>query len=130
MSRAPDAGAMPKKVLVAVPDLLLQSRITGAAKALGIEAVVVATPEDVLIAGKREKPGLIILDLESPRVQADKALVRLRADPDLCATPTLGFYSHVDKRLADRMVQAGLDRAMTRGQFVEKLDEVLRPLAA
>lgn len=128
MASRPIAAPM-AKVLVAVPDLLLQSRITSAAKALGVECVLAATPDDVLIAGKREKPKLIILDLESPRVQADKALARLRADPDLCATPTLGFYSHVDKRLADRMVQAGLDRAITRGQFVEQLEALLKPLS-
>lgn len=121
---------MPKPVLVAVPDLLLQSRITEAAKRAGVAFVIADSPEDVLQQGKAAKPGLVILDLESPRVQAERTLQRLRADPELCAVPTLGFYSHVDKRLADRMVQAGLDRAMTRGQFVEKVEELLRPLAA
>ena len=121
---------MPKKVLVAVPDLLLQSRITSTAQALGVPVVLAATADDVLIAGKREKPALIILDLESPRLQADKTLHRLRADPDLCATPTWGFYGHVQKALAERMVQAGLDRAITRGQFLEQLEQLLKPYAA
>lgn len=117
------------KVLVAVPDLLLQSRIASAAQRLGVAISVANTPDDVLMIGKREKPSLIILDLESPRVAADKTLHRLRADPDLCATPTLGFYGHVNKALADRMVQAGLDRAVPRGQFLEQLDAVLGPYA-
>lgn len=121
---------MPKKVLVAVPDLLLQSRITEAAKRAGVEYVLAATADDVLLAGKRDKPGLVILDLESPRIAAENTLQRLRADAEMCAVPTVGFYSHVDKRLAERMVQAGCDRAMPRGQFVEKLEELLRPLAA
>ncbi|HEV8360110.1 MAG TPA: hypothetical protein VGR28_06620 [Candidatus Thermoplasmatota archaeon] len=120
---------MPRRLLAAVPDLLIQSRITEAAKRAGVECVIAATGDDVLLAGKRERPGLIILDLESPRVNAAATLQRLRADADLCATPTLGFYSHVDKRLADRMVQAGLDRALPRGEFVAKLDELLKPLA-
>lgn len=120
---------MAKRVLIAVPDLLLQSRITEAAKRAGVDFSVAGTPDDVLLLGKREKPGLIILDLESPRINAASTLQRIRADPDLCATPTLGFYSHVDKRLADRMVQAGLDRALTRGQFVEQVEALLKPLA-
>lgn len=119
---------MAKTLLVAVPDLLLQSRITEAARRAGVPVVLASSPDELLAEGRKAKPGLVILDLESPRVQAQLALQRLRADAELCAVPTLGFYSHVDKRLADRMVQAGLDRAMTRGQFVEKLDEVLRPL--
>ena len=120
---------MPKHLLIAVPDLLLQSRITEAARKAGVPFTVAATGDDVLMAGKREKPGLIILDLESPRLQAMATLQRLRADPDLCATPTLGFYSHVQPQVAQRMVQAGLDRAMTRGQFVEQLEKLLAPLA-
>lgn len=120
---------MPRKVLAAVPDLLLQSRITSAAQRLGVPITIANTADDVLIAGKREKPSLIILDLESPRVQADKTLLRLRADADLCATPTWGFYGHVNKALADRMVQAGLDRAMPRGQFLDQLDALLSPYA-
>ena len=120
---------MPGKVLVAVPDLLLQSRITEAAKRVGVELALASTGDEVLQVGRAEKPRLVILDLESPRIQAERTLMRLRADAELCAVPTLGFYSHVDKRLADRMVQAGCDRAMPRGQFVEKVEELLRPLA-
>jgi CheY-like chemotaxis protein len=120
---------MPRAVLVAVPDLLLQSRITAAAQRVGVPCLLASTGDDVLIAGKREKPGLIILDLESPRLQALATLQRLRADPDLCATPTLGFYSHVQPQVAQRMVQAGLDRALTRGQFVEQVEALLKPLA-
>jgi two-component system, cell cycle response regulator DivK len=120
---------MPRKVLVAVPDLMLQSRITEAARRAGVEVVLASSAEEVLTAGRREKPGLVILDLESPRVQADRALQRLRSDPELCAVPTLGFYSHVDKRLAERMVQAGCDRAIPRGQFVDQLEAILKPFA-
>jgi len=121
---------MAKTVLVAVPDLLLQSRILDAAKRLGVTTVVADGGQDVLDKGRAEPPGLIILDLESPKVAAGKVLPKLRADAALCATPTLGFYSHVDKALAERMVQAGCDRALPRGQFVEKLDELLKPFAA
>jgi DNA-binding response OmpR family regulator len=120
---------MPKHLLVAVPDLLLQSRITAAAQKAGVPFTVCSTGDDVLIAGKREKPGLIVMDLESPRLAADKTLARLRADADLCAVQTLGFYGHVNKALADRMVQAGLDRAMPRGQFLDKLDDLMKGLA-
>lgn len=121
---------MPKKALVAVPDLMLQSRIAEAAKRLGVELVLAGTLDEVLTLGRREKPGLVILDLEAPKLDAECTLQRLRMDAELCAVPTVGLYGHVNKRLADRMVQAGCDRAIPRGQFVEKLEEILRPLAA
>jgi two-component system, cell cycle response regulator DivK len=120
---------MAKKVLVAVPDLLLQSRITEGAKRAGVELVHAGTPDDVLLAGKREKPGLIILDLESPRMQAEATLHRIRADADLCATPTLGFCGHANQGLMKRAQTAGCDRVMARGQFVDQVEALLKPYA-
>ncbi|MCA1813653.1 MAG: hypothetical protein LC624_06850 [Halobacteriales archaeon] len=114
---------MPGLVLVAVPDLLLQSRILDAAKRGGVRTVVANTPEEVLAHARAELPALVLLDLESPRVQAVRALALLReAGLDV---PTLGFYGHVQAQVAERAKQAGLQEAMTRGAFVQRLDELM-----
>jgi CheY-like chemotaxis protein len=110
-------------VLVAVPDLLLQSRIADAARRAGTRIVLAGTPEEVLAAARREAPSLVLLDLESPRLQAPRALALLReAGLEL---PTLGFYGHVHPEVAQRAREAGLREAVTRGQLVQGLDALL-----
>lgn len=114
---------MPAPVLVAVPDLLLQSRILDAARRTGARCVVADTPEEVLARAREERPALVVLDLDSPRVQAERALALLRAaglDP-----PTLGFYGHVHPHVAERAKQAGLRESVTRGALVQRLDAIL-----
>jgi CheY-like chemotaxis protein len=116
-------------VVVAVPDLLLQSRIAEAARRAGVRFVIADTPDDVLRLARAERPGLLVLDLDSPRVQAEATLRRVRGDPALSGLATLGFYSHVRTELAERAKQAGCDRLLTRGQFVRQVDALLRPYA-
>jgi len=114
---------MPAPVLVAVPDLLLQSRITDAARRVGARCVLAGSPEEVVALARQERPALVLLDLESPRVQAVRALTALReAGID---APTLGFYGHVQAQVAARAKEAGLQEAVTRGAFVQGLDALL-----
>jgi CheY-like chemotaxis protein len=115
-------------VLVAVPDLLLQSRILDAARRRGVPTRVASTPEEAL-AHARAGPALVVLDLESPRLKADQVLEALKADPALAGVRTLGFYGHVHRDLAQRMLALGLGEAMARGEFLRQLEDLLAPLA-
>jgi CheY-like chemotaxis protein len=115
--------AVAAPILVAVPDLLLQSRIAEAARRVGARCAFAGTPDEVLAEARREGPALIILDLDSPRLQATRALALLReAGLDV---PTLGCYGHVRPEVAAAAQRAGLREAMTRGQLVQRLDEVV-----
>ncbi len=113
-------------VIVAVDDLMFASRISSAAKALGIEIVFARSPEAIVEAVRTRSPRLVILDLNSLRVRPLEAVAALKADAALAAVPTVGFVSHVQTELIAAAHQAGVDRVMARSAFVTQLPQLLQ----
>ena len=83
-------------VLVAVDDLLFSSKIRATAKQAGVELTFARSPEEILGQARARKPSLVIFDLNSARLRPLDAIAALKRDPDLSATRTLGYVSHVD----------------------------------
>ena len=55
-------------VIVAVDDLMFASRISSAAKALGVDISYARSPEAIVEAVRSKAPRLVILDLNSVKV--------------------------------------------------------------
>lgn len=112
-------------VLVVVDDLMFRSRISSAAKAVGV-TIAAATTAPAAIARARElKPSLILFDLDSARTEPFEVLRQLQDDEELAAIPTLGFVSHVH---ADAIRQAralGIGEVLARSAFVTALPDIL-----
>ncbi len=68
-------------VIVGVDDLMFSSRISTAAKALGVEIRFARSPEAILEAARTLAPRLVILDLNSVRVRPLEAVAALKGDP-------------------------------------------------
>ena len=113
-------------VIVAVDDLMFASRISSAAKALGVEIAFARSPEAIVEAVRTKAPRLVILDLNSVKVRPLEAVAALKADPALAAVPTLGFVSHVQTELIGAARQAGVDQVMARSAFVSQLPQLLQ----
>ena len=113
-------------IIVAVDDLMFASRISSAAKALGVEIAFARTPEAIVEAVRTRAPRLVILDLNSVKVRPLEAVAALKADPALAAVPTLGFVSHVQTELIGAARQAGVDQVMARSAFVTQLPQLLQ----
>jgi CheY-like chemotaxis protein len=112
-------------VLVVVEDLLFRSKISTAAKAVGV-AVAAATSADAALTRAREvRPSLIILDLDSTRTQPLDVLDRLAADTDLAAIPTLGFVSHVHAHAIREARAHGIGEVLARSAFAANLPDIL-----
>ena len=92
------------RVLAFVPDLMDRSKV--AAALAGEEVVFVAHPQEL-----GPPADLVIVDLSRPGV--------LDALPALAAAGvrTVGFASHVDRRLADAAAAAGCAQVMPRSRF-------------
>ncbi|MGE0863206.1 MAG: hypothetical protein AB7P34_04820 [Vicinamibacterales bacterium] len=113
-------------MVVAVDDLLFASRISSAAKALGVEIAFARSPEAIVEAVRTRAPRLVILDLNSLKVRPLEAVAALRADPALAGVPTLGFVSHVQADLITEARAAGVGQVLARSAFVNQLPQLLQ----
>lgn len=113
-------------IIVAVDDLMFASRISSAAKALGVEIAFARSPEAIVEAVRAKSPRLVILDLNSVKVRPLEAVTALKSDPSLASVPTVGFVSHVQTELIAEARQAGVDQVMARSAFVTQLPQLLQ----
>jgi CheY-like chemotaxis protein len=113
-------------IIVAVDDLMFASRISSAAKALGVEIAFARSPESIVEAVRTKAPRLVILDLNSVKVRPLEAVAALKADTALAAVPTVGFVSHVQTELITAAREAGVDQVLARSAFVTQLPQLLQ----
>lgn len=113
-------------VIVAVDDLMFASRISSAAKALGVEMAFARSPEAIVEAVRTKAPRLVIFDLNSVKVRSLEAVAALKADAALASVPTIGFVSHVQTELIAQARDAGIDQVMARSAFVTQLPQLLQ----
>ena len=112
-------------ILVLVDDLMFRSKISTTAKAVGATIAAATTAEAAVARARELKPTLILLDLDSAKVQPLEVLKQLAADPELESIPTLGFVSHVN---TDRIREAralGIDEVLARSAFAASLPAIL-----
>ena len=113
-------------ILVAVDDLMLRSRVSSAAKQLGIPLGYVSSTDEAVARARAERPSLFILDLNGKRADPLRTISSMKADPDLASIRTLGFVSHVDTATIQAAREAGVDEVLARGAFVDNLADILR----
>lgn len=113
-------------VIVGVDDLMFASRISSAAKALGVAIAFARSPEAIVEAVRTKAPRLVILDLNSVKVRPLEAAAALKADAALAAVPTVGFVSHVQTELIAQARAAGVDQVLARSAFVTQLPQLLQ----
>lgn len=110
------------QVLALVDDLFFQSKLVETAKHLGVELRTCATPEALMSEIVKEKPKLIVVDLNA-RQNPIGAIERLQENAEVI--PTLGFLSHVQVDLAAKARQAGCHDVMPRSKFTQNLATIL-----
>jgi CheY-like chemotaxis protein len=111
------------RVLLAATDLNAQARVEGAARHLGmsVKAVSLDRLEQELA---RQRPDVLIVDLDEGREPALEALARARRD-GIAPDEVIGFFSHVDDALRRLATSAGV-RAIRRGEFWSQLGDLLK----
>ena len=116
-------------ILVVADDLLFRSKISTAAKALGVVVRAATTPEAALERAREDHPTLVLLDLDGQRPAPFEVLGHFAGDPALSALKTLGFVSHVHADLVHRARELGIGHVMARSRFVAELPDILAPHA-
>jgi CheY-like chemotaxis protein len=111
-------------VVALVDDLMFLSRIREAAKGRGVEVKAVRTAADA-VAAARAGAGLVLMDLDSPRLPWAAVVAALRAETSLVDLPVVGFFSHVEAQRGRDALAAGCTTVLPRSAFVQKLDALL-----
>jgi DNA-binding NarL/FixJ family response regulator len=110
------------QVLALVDDLFFQAKILETAKHLGITVRTCNTGDALLAEIAKEKPKLVIVDLNARGAP-------LQAIERACATAPelrlIAFLSHVQTELAQQARAAGCTQVMPRSQFTRDLATIL-----
>jgi DNA-binding NarL/FixJ family response regulator len=112
-------------ILAAVDDFLFRSKIRAVAKHVNAEVTFAQTQDDVLAQARSAKPSLVIVDLNSQKVDPVALIAALKADAGLADVRTIGFASHVHVQLIDAARRAGAAPVMPRSQFAGNLADIL-----
>ena len=113
-------------ILALVDDLMFTSKIRATAGPLGAEVLFARSKDAALAEMAKAAPALVIMDLNSPRIDSLGVVAAMRADPALTGTPIVAFVSHVHTELIDRARAAGITEVLPRSAFTMRLAEILR----
>jgi DNA-binding NarL/FixJ family response regulator len=102
-------------------DLLFTSRITGTARALGLNVNSVRSFDALLAQAVQRRPACVILDLGMPGLVLAELFRQLGDD----RPRVVAYGSHVDAESLRAARAAGCDPVMPRSQFVEVLSSAL-----
>ncbi len=114
-----------RKILAVVDDLFFTVKIADAAKRTGLEVSFVKSEKDAIEKAK-EKPLLIIMDLNSSAVAPIKLISKLKGTAELKQISLIGFLSHVQGELKQKAHEAGADMVMARSAFSQNLQQILK----
>jgi CheY-like chemotaxis protein len=100
-------------------DLLFLSRIRESVRPMEVKAV--RRVPDLLALS----PSILVLDIDSPRLDSLEALRAIREDPGLSHVPVLAFYSHVHPERKRDAEAAGCTAVFPRSTFLVELQRAL-----
>jgi CheY-like chemotaxis protein len=101
-------------------DLIFFSRVSGAARAVGLSVRMVRTGADLLAAARSSPPAGVILDVHNPGLDLPALLAALKETCPVMPRVT-AYGSHVEAAVLRAARHAGCDRVLPRSQFVEEL---------
>ena len=112
------------EVILCDADLLFSSKIEAASAKRGLTTKVTLDLRELMEELERAEPRMVFLNLDA----AEGELVALDKFSSICKI--VGYYSHVNTRLAAEANRVGIANVFSRGALVGKLDELLTEAAS
>lgn len=113
------------RIVAAVDDMFFAAKIRGAAQHVGRQIDFVKSRAELDESLASSPVAMLIIDLNSDRMEPIQVIQHLKSQADLKAIPILGFLSHVQVDLKQQAEQAGCDHVMPRSAFSQRLPEIL-----
>jgi DNA-binding NarL/FixJ family response regulator len=107
-------------ILIAVRDLVFRSKIHAAAERLGVAVRLAPRGTPLSEAARDLGGGTALVDLSEPGV-----LDQIRLVKQAGGVRVVGFLGHLEVDLARAAREAGADEVLSRGQLVQRLDDLL-----
>ena len=101
---------------------VLRTLLTGS----GYEMLEAADGETGVARAKSDRPDLILMDIQMPVLDGYEATRRIKADPDLAATPVIAVSSFAMKGDEEKARAAGCDHYVTKPYSPMQLLRVVR----
>ena len=114
-----------KKVLAVLEDLFFTVKINESAKRAGVAIDFVKSETDLLDKA-RQKPSLIILDLNFAAIDPLKLIAALKGDAETKGIDLVGYLSHVQGDLKQQAQEAGCNMVLARSAFSQNLPQILK----
>ena len=114
-----------KRVLAVVTDLFFSVKLTEAAKRAGLALEFVKDSEEVLAKAK-DKPSLIILDLNFESANPLGLISKLKGSSDTKGISLIGYLSHVQAELKQQAQEAGCDMVLARSAFSQNMPQIFK----
>jgi len=109
------------QVIAYEPDLLFSSKIESVAARFGLGVKVTSNLDELLRELKERSPQMVFVNLDA--AQGELAVLEEFTRKRTCKI--VGYYSHVNTRLAGEAKRIGIDSVVSRGAFTTKLEETL-----
>jgi CheY-like chemotaxis protein len=114
-----------KRILAVVSDLLFTVKITDLAKRFGMDVTYAKSDTEALEKAK-DKPALIIMDLNFGAANPLNLVSKLKSDAETKSISVISFVSHVQGELKQQAQDAGCDMVMARSAFSQNLPQILK----
>ena len=100
-------------------------------EAFGHEVLTAADGAEGLVVARRERPDLLLVDVQMPVMSGPELVAALRLDPDLAAIPVVGVTALAWSGDRERVLAAGFAGYMAKpiqpATFVHEIEAFLSP---
>jgi CheY-like chemotaxis protein len=111
-------------IVLLTNDLIVTSRVSGAAAKAGVEIAAVSSSAALVAECRRERASIVLVDLNLPALDLEEIVNALESTgSDRPMLVAFGPHVHETRLAAAR--EAGCDEVLSRGQFFAQLDAIL-----
>lgn len=106
-------------------DMFFASKIREAAKAAGVDVVLIKGEAAVHDFNPPVTPSLVIVDLANKNIDPMHLIGIIKSSDSLKDARVIGYLPHVEKELGLHALDAGYDQVLPRSRFSRELAEIL-----
>lgn len=115
-----------KTVCVIADDMFFSSKIENTARNLDIATVKIKNREELQEKIEGKTIDLVIIDLASRKIDAQEIFTELKNSPEHKKVFCIGYLPHVERELADKFREKGMDLVIPRSKFSREMGAIIK----